>query len=179
VRGHLIGRRARSRPVETQKEHGKNNEIGRSSVPVGPFVLIPSEHMLLRNGKPLHLARRDFELLVVLVDHAGRLLRKEELQERLWPETVVEEGNLTKHVSTLRKALGEVDGSGALIETVPRVGFRFVAPVTCSDSRGAPPISRARGRWMALAVLQDRAFGNLVADLTAWRDGVAARFASR
>ena len=105
----------------------------------GPFVLIPSEHALLRDGKPLHLARRDFELLVVLVDHAGRLLRKEELQERLWPQTVVEEGNLTKHVSTLRKALGDVDGAGTFIETVPRVGFRFTAPVTCINGLGAPP----------------------------------------
>lgn len=119
----------------------------------GPFVLIPSEHALLRDGKPLHLARRDFELLVVLVDHAGRLLRKEELQERLWPQTVVEEGNLTKHVSTLRKALGDVDGAGTFIETVPRVGFRFTAPVTCINGRGAPSIFRASRRIVVAAAL--------------------------
>jgi len=114
----------------------------------GPFVLIPSEHTLLRDGKPLHLARRDFELLVVLVENEGRLLRKEELQERLWPETVVEEGNLTKHVSTLRKALGDIDGARTFIETVPRVGFRFAAPVLCSNGAGVLPPSLA-SRWTA------------------------------
>ena len=115
----------------------------------GPFVLVPSEHLLLRDGKPLHLARRDFELLVVLVEQAGHLLRKEELQQRLWPRTVVEEGNLTKHVSTLRRVLGEVEGASAYIETVPRVGFRFTAPVTAMED-GAPdlaptPALRRRG----------------------------------
>lgn len=101
----------------------------------GPFVLVPSEHLLLRDGKPLHLPRRDFELLVVLVEHAGHLLRKEDLQQRLWPQTVVEEGNLTKHVSTLRKALGDVEGASTYIETVSRVGFRFTAPVTSNEDR--------------------------------------------
>ena len=95
----------------------------------GDFVLVPDEHLLLRAGAPVRLARKDFELLVALVDREGGLVRKEELLERLWPATFVEEGNLTKHVSTLRKALGDADGARPLIETVPRTGFRFVAPV--------------------------------------------------
>jgi DNA-binding winged helix-turn-helix (wHTH) protein/TolB-like protein/tetratricopeptide (TPR) repeat protein len=96
----------------------------------GPFVLIPSEHTLLREGNPVHLARLDFELLALLVEHAGHLVRKEELLQRLWPDTVVEEGNLTKHVSTLRKALGDGAGGSRLIQTVAGVGIRFAAPVT-------------------------------------------------
>jgi DNA-binding winged helix-turn-helix (wHTH) protein/TolB-like protein len=118
----------------------------------GPFVLVPSEHLLLRDRKPLHLPRRDFELLVVLVEHAGHLLRKEELQQRLWPRTVVEEGNLTKHVSTLRKVLGEVEGASTYIETVPRVGFRFAAPVTSIDAgvSGLSPAPAPRRRGILL-----------------------------
>jgi DNA-binding winged helix-turn-helix (wHTH) protein/TolB-like protein len=106
----------------------------------GPFVLVPAEHVLLRDGKPLHVPRRDFDLLVMLVEHAGHLLRKEELQQRLWPETIVEEGNLTKHVSTLRKALGDGEGASTYIETVPRVGFRFTGPVTFIED-GVPAAS--------------------------------------
>ncbi len=106
----------------------------------GPFVLIPSEHTLFRGSERLHLAPRDFELLVILVEHAGHLLRKEDLQQRLWPDTIVEEGNLTKHVSTLRKALGDTDGPGRLIETVSRVGFRFVAPVISAEGPTTPRV---------------------------------------
>lgn len=95
----------------------------------GDFRLAPDEHELRRAGEPVRLTRKDFELLVALVEREGRLARKDELLQRLWPDAFVEEGNLTKHVSTLRKALGEGHGSGPFIETVPRIGFRFVAPV--------------------------------------------------
>ena len=95
----------------------------------GPYELIPTEQVLKRDGESIHLTRKGFALLVTLVENAGHLLRKEELQDRLWPDTVVEEGNLAKHVSMLRKALGDGDDSQRYIETVPRIGFRFSAPV--------------------------------------------------
>ena len=90
----------------------------------GPFLLIPSEHTLLRDGTPIRLARKDFDLLVALVSRAGQLVRKEELLQLLWPDAFVEEGNLTKHVSIVRKALGESGDADRLIETVPKVGWR-------------------------------------------------------
>jgi len=102
---------------------------GAPRLEFGVFVLIPSEHVLLRVGEPVRLAPKDFDLLVALVERAGSLVPKDELLRLLWPDAFVEEGNLTKHVSTLRKALGDAEGPGRLIETVPRVGFRFVAPV--------------------------------------------------
>ena len=115
----------------------------------GPFVLIPSEHTLLRGAEPVRLARMDFELLSMLVERAGHLVRKEELLQRLWPDSIVEEGNLAKHVSILRKALGDREEAGRMIETVPRVGFRFVAPVERIDSStpvadAAVPVARVR-----------------------------------
>ena len=116
----------------------------------GPFLLLPREHALLREGERVHLTRKTFDLLVVLAEQAGHLIRKEELQERLWGAAFVEEGNLNKHVSMLRKALGEREGAEKFVETVPRVGFRFVAPVERVEDAPAAVSSEPPGtgrRW--------------------------------
>ena len=91
----------------------------------GSFLLTPAEHTLLRNGEAIRLARKDFELLVALVERAGQLVRKEELLQLLWPDAFVEESNLTKHVSNLRKALGDIGDADRLIEST---GRRWRAP---------------------------------------------------
>jgi pimeloyl-ACP methyl ester carboxylesterase/DNA-binding winged helix-turn-helix (wHTH) protein len=95
----------------------------------GPFQLDSAEHRLLRNGVEVQLQLKVFETLCVLVENAGRLLKKEDLLQKVWPDTVVEENNLNKNVSLLRKALGRNTNGQSYIETVPRVGYRFVAPV--------------------------------------------------
>ena len=95
----------------------------------GPFQLDTAEHRLLRNGVEVQLQLKVFETLCVLVENAGRLLKKDDLLRKVWPDTVVEENNLNKNVSLLRKALGENTNGQSYIETVPRVGYRFVAPV--------------------------------------------------
>jgi pimeloyl-ACP methyl ester carboxylesterase/DNA-binding winged helix-turn-helix (wHTH) protein len=95
----------------------------------GPFQLDTAEHRLLRNGVEVQLQLKVFETLCVLVENAGRLLKKEDLLQEVWPDTVVEENNLNKNVSLLRKALGKNTNGQSYIETVPRVGYRFVAPV--------------------------------------------------
>jgi serine/threonine-protein kinase len=107
----------------------------------GSFVLVPSEHELLCRGKPVRLPRKDFELLVTLVERHGQLVRKEELLQQLWPDAFVEDGNLTKHVSTLRKALDDNGQAGPAIETVPKVGFRFVLPVTPLEADQSRPLT--------------------------------------
>lgn len=101
----------------------------------GPFELDAAEHRLLRDGVERPLQLKTFELLCVLVRNAGRLLAKEELLRQVWPDSTVEENNLNKNISLLRKALGCGAGAETYIETVPRVGFRFVAPV----AQSAPP----------------------------------------
>ena len=95
----------------------------------GPFQLDTAEHRLLRNGVEVQLQLKVFETLCVLVENAGRLLKKEDLLQKVWPDTVVEENNLNKNVSLLRKALGKNTNGQSYIETVPRVGYRFIAPV--------------------------------------------------
>src|SRR5215210_9267340 len=79
---------------------------------LGPFRLDVGERLLLRDGKPVPLPPKDFEMLLVLVENGGRVLEKGELLRRVWPDSFVEEANLSHHVFTLRKALGE-EGAGA------------------------------------------------------------------
>jgi DNA-binding winged helix-turn-helix (wHTH) protein/TolB-like protein/Flp pilus assembly protein TadD len=92
----------------------------------GPFLLKPAEHELLRNGEPIPLTPKTFEVLLVLVENRGRLLEKEELIRAVWRDVFVEEGNLCVTVSLLRKAFG--DGH-PYIQTVSKHGYRFVAEV--------------------------------------------------
>src|SRR5689334_1421320 len=96
----------------------------------GPFELNVAERMLQREDSNIPLRGKVFETLCFLVEHAGRLVRKEELLEAIWPDAVVEENNLTQQISVLRKALGEGATGQNYIETIPRIGYRFVAPVT-------------------------------------------------
>ncbi len=95
----------------------------------GPFRLEPSERLLLRSGRPVSLPPKAFETLFILVQSCGHVLTKDELMKSLWPETFVEENNLTQQISQLRRTLGDAPEGGSYIETVPRLGYRFVAPV--------------------------------------------------
>jgi DNA-binding winged helix-turn-helix (wHTH) protein/Flp pilus assembly protein TadD len=95
----------------------------------GPFRLEGAEHLLLRNGEAVPLQPKAFELLLVLVKRHGHLLGKDELLKAIWPDTVVEEVNLANNISILRKTLGAGVHGQRFIETVPRRGYRFVAPV--------------------------------------------------
>ncbi|MGZ4810560.1 MAG: winged helix-turn-helix domain-containing protein, partial [Thermoanaerobaculia bacterium] len=91
-----------------------------------PFRLDPAERRLLRNGEPVPLTPKCFDLLVFLVENSGRLLEKRELLAGVWPDQFVEEGNLSFNISELRKALGEGQDGNRYIETVRKIGFRFV-----------------------------------------------------
>ncbi|MCI0391250.1 MAG: AAA-like domain-containing protein [Acidobacteria bacterium] len=93
----------------------------------GPFRLDVIEHRLLRDGELVPLTPKLFELLLLLVRNSGHLLEKNELMQAIWSESFVEEGNLSRNISALRKALGGSDGE--YIETVPKWGYRFVASV--------------------------------------------------
>jgi len=95
----------------------------------GPYRLEPSERLLLRTGQPVSVPPKAFETLLLLVQNSGHVLSKPELMRTLWPDTFVEENNLTQQISQLRRALGEAPEGGAYIETVPRLGYRFAVPV--------------------------------------------------
>lgn len=95
----------------------------------GRFRLYPSEQLLLRDGAPVPLQRKAFDTLVLLAEHHGRLIEKDEFLRRVWADTFVEEGSLTVNISLLRKALGKDADGRDYIETVPRRGYRFVGAV--------------------------------------------------
>ena len=95
----------------------------------GPFRLDAAEHLLLREGQPVQLPPKAFEMLLLLVENGGHVLQKNALMEALWPDSFVEESNLTQNVFLLRKALGEDQGGHQYVKTIPRVGYRFIAPV--------------------------------------------------
>jgi TolB-like protein/Flp pilus assembly protein TadD len=102
----------------------------------GPFRLDRIERRLLRGPRPVQLTIKAFETLLALVEGGGRVLGKDELIERVWPDAVVEEGSLNVNIYTLRKALGEMQGGAKYIETVPRRGFRFAAEVRATSDEG-------------------------------------------
>jgi Tol biopolymer transport system component/DNA-binding winged helix-turn-helix (wHTH) protein len=87
------------------------------------------ERMLMRGSHRVHMTPRVFHLLSILVENAGRLVTKETLLNEIWQDSFVEEGNLNSTVSRLRKILGEKPDEKRFIETIPRVGYRFVAEV--------------------------------------------------
>jgi len=95
----------------------------------GPFRLNPAERLLLRGQTPVRLSPKAFDALVFMVENRGRLLEKEELLRKVWPDTFVEESNLAQHISILRKALQEGEDGPRFIETVPKSGYRFIAEV--------------------------------------------------
>ena len=106
----------------------------------GNFQLKSGERVLLRGHDLVSLAPKAFDILLTLLENDGRIVPKEDLMKRVWPNTFVEEGNLTQNVSLLRKALGESANGPQFIETVPRRGYRFVAPVSRSTGNGGPSL---------------------------------------
>lgn len=103
------------------------------------FRLAAGERVLWRAGKLVALTPKEFELLVVLVEAAGRVVGKDELLEEIWKDTFVEEGTLTRNISWLRKKLAAEDATAtAFIETLPKRGYRFLPAVTKIEDAPAP-----------------------------------------
>ncbi len=102
---------------------------GQELYEFGEFTLDVPERCLTRGALPVHLAPKTYDVLVALVRRAGHLVTKRELLDRIWPEVFVEEGILTVHVASLRKALGDMGRLPWYIETVSRSGYRFIAPL--------------------------------------------------
>jgi len=114
----------------------------------GAYRVNAGERLLLRGDEVVPLTPKTFDMLLVLVESRGRVLTKDELMKRVWPDTIVEEANLSHNIYKLREALGEGRNGENFIETLPRRGYRFVAKVTEVQDHGDDLIveehSRAR-----------------------------------
>jgi DNA-binding winged helix-turn-helix (wHTH) protein/tetratricopeptide (TPR) repeat protein len=113
-----------------------------ASYEFGPYRLLPSERLLLRDGKVVPLTPKVFDTLLVFIRHRGQLLSKDELMKLIWRDTIVEEGNLTQNIFILRRILGESPHDHQYLVTIPQQGYRFVAKVketheAESEARGA------------------------------------------
>lgn len=97
------------------------------------FFVDSENRLLLCDGKEVQLTSKVFDILLIFIENRGRLLTKEELMEKVWQDRFVEEGNLARNVSTLRKALGEDAKTHKYIITVPGRGYRFVAELKPSQ----------------------------------------------
>jgi DNA-binding winged helix-turn-helix (wHTH) protein/tetratricopeptide (TPR) repeat protein len=125
------------------------------------FRLESAQRRLLYQGKPVQLKPKVLDLLEFLVERRGELIVKEELMKEIWPDTIVEENNITVSMSMLRKILGEDRENPKFIETVPRLGYRFVAevveistaPAAARDDRQLIPSEPEEERIDSLAVL--------------------------
>ena len=96
----------------------------------GPFRVNPINRLLQRDGQVVPLKPKVFDTLLALVETRGELISKDQLIQTVWPDSVVEENNLTQNISALRRVLGEQAEDHRFIVTVPGYGYRFVAPVT-------------------------------------------------
>ncbi len=95
----------------------------------GSYRLDCNDRVLLRGDAPIRLSPKDFDILLLLVENSGHLVDKSEIRTRIWPGTSVDDNNLAQHISALRKTLGDSEAGTPYIETLPRIGYRFVADV--------------------------------------------------
>jgi len=136
---------------------GEAQTSSRQVLIFGPFSLHMSQRVLREGERPIRLGSRALEILLLLVERAGELVRKDELIAHAWPNMFVEETTLRVHVAALRKALGHDQNGARYIESVTGRGYRFVAPVThFEDDTPASIIQIAAGQcrlgWPALLI---------------------------
>jgi predicted ATPase/DNA-binding winged helix-turn-helix (wHTH) protein len=137
------------------------------AISFGPFRLLAGQRLLLEGNEPVRLGSRAFDILAVLVEHAGKVVGKEELIARAWPQTFVEEANLKIQVSALRRALGDGQNDHRYIVTVPGRGYNFVAPIRLEKFflASSPTIALARTHNLPFAVTRMIGRENAVAAL--------------
>src|SRR5215471_15764209 len=109
----------------------------------GRFRLDRTERLLFQDGVPVSLSPRLFDTLFILVENRGHIVEKDDLMQKVWADVAVEENNLAQNISTLRRILGDTLADPKFIETIPKRGYRFIAPVRDVSETGAMLAGRA------------------------------------
>ena len=114
------------------------------------FTIDLTRRVVSRDGTRIHLTAKPLETLIVLVSRAGETISKQELIDAVWKNTAVTEDVLVQAIGEIRRALGEKTGEDRFVQTVPRIGYRFVMPVAKIPPAGREPVAatgpRHRGR---------------------------------
>jgi predicted ATPase/DNA-binding winged helix-turn-helix (wHTH) protein len=144
---HTVSRTALDTDVRSLATTPTRSPQGQSLC-FGPFHLLVAQRLLLEGDRPVRLGSRALDILIALVERPGQLVTKHELMALVWPDTVVEEGNLKVHVAGLRRVLGDGRGGTRYLINVPGRGYRFVAPVVLADEpqRPAPYLATSNER---------------------------------
>jgi TolB-like protein/DNA-binding winged helix-turn-helix (wHTH) protein/Flp pilus assembly protein TadD len=132
----------------------------------GPYRLDRPTRRLLRNGEPVPLTPKAFDTLLALVERCDRVVDKAELMGIVWPDSVVEEANLSQTIFVLRKTLGEDANGRAFIDTAPRRGYRFAAQVRPAAEK--PPAGARTPAWRSRAASIAAATALVIVAALAW-----------
>ncbi|MFY0728775.1 ATP-binding protein [Pseudomonas sp. NFX15] len=125
----------------------------------GPYRVYPGQRLVMEAGQPLRLSRRALAILLILLEHAGNVVSKQQLIARVWPNSVVEDINLRVHMAALRKALGDGQAGQRYIVTVAQRGYSFVAPHSLELAAQAPSPVAATPSGHNLPVRRTRMIG--------------------
>jgi Tol biopolymer transport system component/DNA-binding winged helix-turn-helix (wHTH) protein len=157
-------------------------EPSRGSYAFGPFVLDASKRLLLRNRQPVPLAPKVLDTLLALIEDRQHVISKEQLLNRVWGDTVIEEGGLARNISLLRKSLGEKPDDHRYIVTVPARGYRFVAEVrevpADTHSQQPPVVPRPNSRKIWRAIVLGSLLLGAAATALVWRSASSERLRS-
>ena len=126
------------------------------------FVLDVRGRILLKDGATVPLTPRAFQTLLVLVQHATAVVDKDRLMKEVWPDIFVEEGNLSRNIYELRKALGDDPAAPRYIETIPKRGYRFIAPMKASVVKTSTDVSP--GIDTNATVIETHTFAHVVSE---------------
>ena len=126
-----------------------------------PFVLDAGSRILLKDGATVRLTPKAFDTLLVLVQHAQEVIDKDQLLKQVWPDTYVEEASLARNIHELRKSLGDDSAEPRYIETIPKRGYRFAAPVKISVAARPAPHSLAEAET---TVIEKHTYARVITD---------------
>lgn len=125
----------------------------------GPYRIYPEQRLIMEADQPLRLGRRAMDILLILLEHAGNVVSKQELMARVWTKSVVEDINLRVHMAALRKALGDGQAGQRYIVTVAQRGYSFVAPYSLEQVEQQPTSETSRPNGHNLPVRRTRLIG--------------------
>src|SRR5262249_15803495 len=108
-----------------------------NAISFGPFRLLPSQQLLLEDGKPVRVGSRALDILIALAERPNETISREDLMAPVWPDAFVEDGSLRVHIAALRRALGDGQGGNRYVANIPGRGYRFIAPLSVSAEQEA------------------------------------------